>query len=42
MTPILAVVALRLLVVVTVLWRRYVSLRRATYIRTFQLPPGLF
>jgi hypothetical protein len=42
MTPILAIAAFALLVVVVILWQRYVALRRTAYIRTFDLPPGLF
>ncbi len=42
MTLILALVTLAALALAGVLWRRHVVLRREAYIRTFELPRGLF
>ena len=42
MTPILGLVALTLSTALALLWRRQLALRRDAYIRSFELPRGLF
>jgi len=42
MTPILGLVALTLFAALALLWRRQLALRRDAYIRSFELPRGLF